>query len=238
MKIKLYTPEVKSLGDRKMRFTISTGAVDRDGDMIDPKGWDLKPFLSNPVVLWGHDYSQPPVGKATNVWSDPQGLHAEVQFTPIGMNPFADMIHDMCKGGFLNATSVGFRVGESIPNGTGGYLIKQAELLEFSIVSIPSNPQALIQQRGLNTAALRKWFDVDGGRIDWDAIACSTPEVDLGALLSTKADAVEVDISPDDVRRCMETLLPALRDGLRTGIKLQAEMATTAAMNYMRGRLD
>ena len=34
-----------------MRFVISTGAVDRDGDTIDPKGWDLTAYRRNPTVL-------------------------------------------------------------------------------------------------------------------------------------------------------------------------------------------
>ena len=142
---KQYDTTVEPIGERKMGFVISTAAVDRDGDTVDPKGWDLGSYTKNPVVLWAHDYSQPPVGKAVNIQATKDGLRADVEFLPQGMNPFADMIHDMCKGGFLNATSVGFRGMESDPSNDrkGGYDFKKQELLEFSIVPVPSNPEAL-----------------------------------------------------------------------------------------------
>lgn len=156
-KFKNYTATVEPLAERKMSFTISTAAVDRDGDTIDPKGWDLKSYIANPVVLWAHDYSIPPVGKAVNIKSTEHGLQADVEFLPQGMNPFADMIHDMCKSGFLNATSVGFRGnGEKSKDRERGYDFKTQELLEFSIVPVPCNPEALAQ-RGIKNEQLKQY---------------------------------------------------------------------------------
>lgn len=156
-KFKNYTATVEPLAERKMSFTISTAAVDRDGDTIDPKGWDLKSYIANPVVLWAHDYSSPPVGKAVNIKSTEHGLQADVEFLPQGMNPFADMIHDMCKSGFLNATSVGFRGnGEKSKDRERGYDFKTQELLEFSIVPVPCNPEALAQ-RGIKNEQLKQY---------------------------------------------------------------------------------
>lgn len=156
-KYKNYTATVTPVGERKMSFTISTAAVDRDGDTIDPKGWDLKSYIANPVVLWAHDYSSPPVGKAVNIKSTEHGLQADVEFLPQGMNQFADMIHDMCKSGFLNATSVGFRGMEyDEAQGRKGYDFKKQELLEFSIVPVPCNPEALAQ-RGIKNEQLKQY---------------------------------------------------------------------------------
>lgn len=157
-KFKQYNAVIEPVSERKMSFTISTAAVDRDGDTIDPKGWDLGPYQKNPVVLWAHDYSMPPVGKATNIQMTKDGLKADVEFLPMGMNPFADMIHDMCKGGFLNATSVGFagKDFEKSKDRERGYDFKAQELLEFSIVPVPSNPEALIQ-RGEKSAVVQRY---------------------------------------------------------------------------------
>lgn len=156
-KYKNFTATVAPIGERKMSFTISTAAVDRDGDTIDPKGWDLGSYSKNPVVLWAHDYSKPPVGKAVNIKSTEHGLQADVEFLPQGMDPFADMIHDMCKGGFLNATSVGFRGMEyDEAQGRKGYDFKKQELLEFSIVPVPANPEALAL-RGIKNEQLKKY---------------------------------------------------------------------------------
>lgn len=142
---KHFIASVEQTNPRKMAFTITTASVDRDGDTIDPTGWDLNSYSKNPVVLWAHDYSQPPVGKAVNIQATKDGLRADVEFLPQGMSPFADMIHDMCKSGFLNATSVGFRGTEFDKSAErkSGYDFKKQELLEFSIVPVPSNPEAL-----------------------------------------------------------------------------------------------
>jgi hypothetical protein len=54
---------------RRMTFTISTGSVDRDNDTLDPKGWDVKSYLTNPVVLFAHDYKSLPVAKCVEIKS-------------------------------------------------------------------------------------------------------------------------------------------------------------------------
>jgi hypothetical protein len=37
---------------KPIRFVASSEKVARDGDIIRAKGWDLKAFRANPVVLW------------------------------------------------------------------------------------------------------------------------------------------------------------------------------------------
>ena len=156
-KYKQYTATIEPLSERKMGFMISTAAVDRDGDTVDPKGWELGSYTKNPVVLWAHDYSQPPIGKAVNIQTTKDGLRADVEFLPQGMSSFADMIHDMCKGGFLNATSVGFHGMEyDEAKERKGYDFKKQELLEFSIVPVPSNPEALAV-RGVQADQMKRY---------------------------------------------------------------------------------
>ena len=231
MQTKMLPMKVNALGDRKMSFVISTNSLDRDLDTIDLQGWDLRSYERNPIVLWNHDPSQPPIGRATRIWSDSRGLNSEVEFPPTGTYPFADMICGLVKSGFLNACSVGFiPLGDVQPNGLGGHSIRSAELLEFSVVSVPSNRDALVTQRSTNMQALKSWFGDSGDQIDWDRI---------GTQLATKTDeSVEVDISEADVIRCMTALIPALREGLKTGLRMQAEAATDAVICRMTGRLD
>jgi len=52
---------------RTVDFVISNEEVDRDGDIVSLKGWDLSHFKKNPVVLFGHDHNSPPIAKAPNV---------------------------------------------------------------------------------------------------------------------------------------------------------------------------
>lgn len=158
---KTFQSEIKAAEDdsRRMQFTISTGAVDRDGDTINPKGWDLTNYIKSPVILWAHDYSQLPVAKAVSIISTDKGLSAQAEFPPKGTYPFADTVYDMLKAGFLNATSVGFRPIEGAPatDRQKGYDFAKQELLEFSIVPVPANPDALVEQRACSHDQVAQW---------------------------------------------------------------------------------
>src|SRR5579862_1526235 len=66
--------------DRRLRFTISTASVDREQDTIAVSGWDLRQYLRNPVVLWGHDAAALPIGRALDVGIEAAALKATVEF--------------------------------------------------------------------------------------------------------------------------------------------------------------
>lgn len=144
-------------------FTISTAARDRDGDVIQPKGWDLEAYKKNPVIMWAHDYSQPPVGKALSTVKSNDALKQTVDWISRDVSPFAFSIGRMVKQGFLNATSVGFKPKEfdMLDGEDVGFEFRGQELLENSIVPIPSNPEALVEARsvGIETAPVRKWAE-------------------------------------------------------------------------------
>lgn len=146
--------------DRTLRFTISTSSVDRDNDVVSALGWDLENFKKNPVVLWAHDYSMPPVAKATRIGIEGGRLVADAQFIPASISAFAESVFQMLKGGYLRATSVGFQPKLiKLNEERGGLDFEEQELLEFSIVPVPANPEALIEARaaGIDTAPLKAW---------------------------------------------------------------------------------
>jgi HK97 family phage prohead protease len=238
MKQKVCSTTVEPVGSRKMSFTISTANVDRDGDTIDPNGWDLTSYQRNPVVLFAHDHSQLPIGKASSLWTDHRGLHATVEFPPTGIYPFADTVHDLCKAGFLSATSVGFLSRESHPS-KSGLNITKAELLEFSIVTVPSNPHALVTQRAVNKSAVQAWLgQAEESIVDWDAINGRKSEIDWDAVNGELANKAEVDWDTKEVDRVLASFVPAFRLALHAGIRLQAKEAAHAAICRMTGRLD
>jgi HK97 family phage prohead protease len=152
------TTEVRALGEgRRIRFVISTGAADRDNDTIDPAGWELSNFRRNPVVLLAHSRTALPVAKAVEVGVEGQRLVATAEFATHG---FAEEVYQLYLGGFLRATSVGFRALEWKRNEVrGGIDFLRHELLEFSCVPIPANPQALVAAAaaGLDVAQVRAW---------------------------------------------------------------------------------
>jgi HK97 family phage prohead protease len=145
---------------RRLRFTISTESTDRDRDQIAVDGWRLDNYRKNPVVLWAHSYHDLPVARAVNIEVTGGKLTAEAEFVSADVSPFAETVYQMVKRGFLSATSVGFVPVKWVRNEErAGYDVMEAELLEFSIVPVPSNPEALIEARsaGLDTTPIEVW---------------------------------------------------------------------------------
>lgn len=153
---------VKAEGERKYTFAISTGAVDRERDTVAVDGWQLDNYRKNPVVLWAHDYGGLPVGRAESVIARSGQLVARMEFVPAEVYPFAETVRQLVDGGFLKATSVGFRPlenGWKFNDARGGYDFTKQELLEFSIVPVPANPEALVAAKdaGIVVSPLKEW---------------------------------------------------------------------------------
>lgn len=136
---------MKSLNDeeRSIEFIGSTATADRYGDVIVQAGWEIGNFTKNPVVPWGHNYSEPPVAQATEVGLRDGNLFFKAKFATAEEYPFADTIYKLYKGGYLRAFSVGFIPLEYSGNWEDGYVFTKCELLEVSCVTVPANPEAL-----------------------------------------------------------------------------------------------
>jgi len=138
--------EVKKLGERQYEFIASTSDIDRDGEVIDVKGWDLKNFKKNPVIMYAHDYRTLPIGKALRVWISEGKLKNTIEFPPEGTYEFADIVERLVDTGYLKTESVGFIPGEWVDaedDKLPRRKFTKQELLEISIVPVPSNPEAL-----------------------------------------------------------------------------------------------
>lgn len=125
-------------GSGKFSVIASTSSIDRQGESIDQAGWDFANYRKNPVMLWAHNYSELPVGKADAIEVKDGQLVVDGTFASKEANPFADQVRQLYEQGILNAVSVGF-----IPMERQGHIITQSELLEISFVPVPANPEAL-----------------------------------------------------------------------------------------------
>jgi hypothetical protein len=65
-------------------------------------------YRNNPVVLFAHDSSSPPIGRTTRVWTDGTRLLGDAEFAPAETYAVADTIYRLVTGGFLKSGSVGF----------------------------------------------------------------------------------------------------------------------------------
>jgi HK97 family phage prohead protease len=133
-------------GDHDGVFVLNEESEDRMGDIIKVDGWKLKQFKKNPVALWQHDHDKP-VGHWKNIRVEGKQLLGELKLA--GTN-LAKMARQLIEDGALRAVSVGFRPLEYEPKdpedkyGINGFIIKEAELLETSLVSVPAHPNALL----------------------------------------------------------------------------------------------
>jgi HK97 family phage prohead protease len=153
----------KATGDdaaaRRVTFIASDESVDRYGDIIRASGWQLTNFIRNPVLLFGHQSSQLPIGRVPDVRVEGTRLLATADFRPEGDNAFADDIWLALQGGFLNAVSVGFlptvepKIMRDEEDRFSGFEFVGQELLELSVVPVPANPAALALARDLGISA-------------------------------------------------------------------------------------
>lgn len=122
----------------------STADVDRQGEVIDQKSWNLNEYMLNPVVLFSHDV-QKVIGKTIKLGFNEQGnLSGQIQFA-VNESAFAKEIFDLIKGGFLNAFSVGFSSEDVEFNQEGVAILRRNTLYEISVVAVPANALALVK---------------------------------------------------------------------------------------------
>jgi len=160
---RIITCDVKADGDdRVLTFDGSTETLDRADEVISAAGWELENYENNPVFLWAHNYSMPPIGKATKTWVQGKRLKFKIEFADTETYPFADTIYRLYKGGFMRAVSVGFLPlevedaeddsGKSRKGKQPRRRYVRQELLELSAVPVPCNPDAL--QNAVRAGAL------------------------------------------------------------------------------------
>lgn len=160
MKTKVLNTRTEEIGERTVRFCISSEVTDRDGDVLVSKGCDFTNYEKNPVFLSFHNQREFPLGKVVKYWAEEKAVFADVYFPTIeelSTDPknasekakLVDFTYHCYKTGMLNAVSVGFIAKEYEPIKEGreqtGFLIKEWELLEFSAVAVPANQDAIAQ---------------------------------------------------------------------------------------------
>ena len=155
-------------GTIKIQGYASTNDTDRAGDVIEKDAWlqgGLDNFKNNPILLFNHDYNSP-IGKATGLEVTDRGLKIDGI-----ISKSAGKIADMVKEGILGAFSVGFRVKDAdYIEETDGLRIKDAELFEVSVVSVPANQSAIF--------SVAKSFDTDEEYADWKKQFVNDPHVE------------------------------------------------------------
>lgn len=155
--VKLFSNQTIRSIDEKARtaeYIISSDHVDRMGEIVEQK-WQLENYKQNPIVLFGHDPSKADnvLGKCIELETmDGDDEHeitvAKVQFADEGTSANADTVWKLIKQGILKTVSVGFiphtfKTTHDKDTNDEITVLSDNELLEFSIVPIPANPNAV-----------------------------------------------------------------------------------------------
>lgn len=143
-------------------FTISVYDEDRDGDLVVPPGCRLHNYARNPVVFFGHQQWEIPVGVSRapdgriTVFPLQDRIKALVFFDR--EDPDADFLYGKVKRGILSAASIAFvpleayrrdEVEKATPHANRplgmplGWFFKSYDLTEWSIVGVPSCASAI-----------------------------------------------------------------------------------------------
>jgi HK97 family phage prohead protease len=169
----------------------STGAVDRAYDKILPTAWSkggLRNFQQNPILLFNHNYDKP-IGKVVEMQTDNTGLKIKGV-----ISKSAGDVYNLVKEGVLSTFSVGFVIKDAdYDKAVDGLIVKDAELLEVSVVSVPCNQDATFSvAKSFDTQEeyleFKKQFDNTLGQRSASTGGSSSEDADTKASRKLKMD--------------------------------------------------
>ena len=134
----------------------STDDVDRQCDIVPASVWKkgIQNYLNNPVILAYHNHSEP-VGRMVDHRVDSKGLWVKARISSA-----ADEVFNLVKDGILTAFSIGFRIVDAEYDAAKElFVVKELELHEISVVSVPANQNTLFSlSKAFDTAEEFKSF--------------------------------------------------------------------------------
>jgi HK97 family phage prohead protease len=223
--------------------TASTEALDSHGTIIRAAGWQLDRFAKNPVLLWAHSASsrgagvQPEDVLGTVGSTEVKGnrLITDLHFSPKGLNPKADLVFEQMRVGIIKGVSVGFmprkyHFEKAAGSDEDTMIIDEQELVELSVVPIPSNPETLAKE-------LRSLCSVEYAAAPPRESETMTDEnKDTGLALPPEVSSLlKVETVEDAVRAIAEM---NLRVDVLTQQRDQAVIERDAALTQLNERVE
>jgi HK97 family phage prohead protease len=204
----------------------STNDVDRHGDIVPAAVWEkgIENYLKNPVILAYHDHSEP-VGRMTNHRVDEKGLFVQARISAA-----AEDVFNLVKDGVLTAFSIGFRIVDAEYNSALElFVVKELELHEISVVSVPANQNTLFSlSKAFDTAEEFKSFKMQFANPSDSAKG-------LEASGEAKSDNTkELEMTPEQVQKMLADAATAAAEQATKSLlaaqeKAAAEKAQKAA---------
>ena len=117
----------------------STVDVDRQGDVVPASVWKagMENYLKNPIILCQHNHDEP-IGRMVEHRMDAKGLYIKARISA------AAEVFSLIKDEVLTAFSIGFKILDAEYNSAAEvFVVKELELIEISVVSVPCNQNTL-----------------------------------------------------------------------------------------------
>lgn len=186
--------------DGTHEITIAANNIARDNLDVDLDSLRLDNYLRNPVVLWAHNMTIPPIGRAVAVTKADGKITARFEFAK--GNRFAEDIENLWNQGILRAASIRWDGGDvSFPD-TGPLMrFTGSELIEWSIVPVGSDPDALRQAARSLSIPMRRLMvpHIEEARMTKRQMTLEEIEAQLAELQAQVGDLTErVDALEDD----------------------------------------
>jgi HK97 family phage prohead protease len=151
------TPEIRAINpeSRSIEFVISTESIDSHRTVFKLDGWDLEAYRANPVVSYNHNALGP--DPDTIIGTSELRIENGELIAKLDLeegNPISDKVLRKLKNGTLRAASVGAIIEEgrwgdrSIGEDPDVLYFTKHRLMEWSVVSIPSNSDAMKRSAG------------------------------------------------------------------------------------------
>lgn len=143
-----FVSEIKAANDEDLKkgifegYASTFGNIDDTRDIIEKGAFAESLKQREPKVLWQHDMWQP-CGKLIDAREDDKGLWVKVQLTLA--TTLGNDAYEFVKAGVIDSLSIGFRCTvHEYDHDEDIRTIKEVELFEFSLVTIPANREAII----------------------------------------------------------------------------------------------
>lgn len=195
----------------------STNDVDRAGDVVSAAVWEggMKNYLKNPIILANHDYDDP-IGRMVDYKIDSKGLWVKARISA------AAEIFNLVRDKVVTAFSIGFKIVDAEYNSAAEvFLIKDIELIEISVVSVPCNQNTLFD--------LSKAFDNAGDYNKFKAQFAPKSDSAKGLETSPVAESItkkEWNMSPEEMK---QMLADAAEQATKSLLAAQAKEAEAKA---------
>lgn len=128
--------------------------IDADNENINTFGFDLKRLKNGTLPLLFNHQQDKPVGKILEATYDKEGLLIKAKLFKYPGDELTNFVYHSVKNEVITAFSVGILVKDFdvISQDNEDYLqLSQSEVIEISLVAVPSNPEALFRVTNLKS---------------------------------------------------------------------------------------